>query len=618
VRHALLTVAALLASLVAGAASAANEPAGTAWFEFLHVEANEGGSSGGHAAIRFGDRVFHFQHHPGGLMRLHRESASAFLHTYARLQNRAVHVQRVHVRPETLERLRGRFGARLVDEEGRFARLAALEAEEALLAARDAGTTPLVPVRGAGFFAETRAGAGPAAPQPGASPPFGGDAAPLAEQAAERLAAEVVLRVLADAPPLRPDVVRDEPLDELTLAPDERVALARHAEALDARAASLRTSRRPDFGSALLLTLARRATVARSLEAGRLILLDAYPSDAQALTPGEVRAQAEHLPALLAEARAELTRARRALATAAAVRELDLTTIEAATNRYLELRGAIEDGRPLRIARGPLLPDGEAMLPVPADLAAPGADTHFAATRAAQHAGLYRAELRARLGYDLLQRNCVSEIFREIAVALGDDVPGGSDPLAVETLDCAGSTQALGGCVDPAERLRFIPFVAAGAVAGEYRVATTRTVPSLRASRLAEMYARESDLLVFLREGNVLTSSLYRARDEDSAFLFFTEDAPLARPLLGAVNLAVGLGASAAGVLALPADGGALLLRGVRGALFSLPELAFVTIRKGSFAYAPREPLAGAREAGGVGASAPAQAAGAAPSPARG
>ena len=118
------------------------------------------------------------------------------------------------------------------------------------------------------------------------------------------------------------------------------------------------------------------------------------------------------------------------------------------------------------------------------------------------------------------------------------------------------------------------------------------------------MYAHENDLLVFLREANVLTSSVYRGRDEDSAFLFFTDDAPLARPLLGAANLAVGVGASAAGLLAWPADGGNLLVRGLRGTMFSLPELAFVAIRKGSFAYAPRAPLADAPAATGDGSGA--------------
>ena len=136
--------------------------------------------------------------------------------------------------------------------------------------------------------------------------------------------------------------------------------------------------------------------------------------------------------------------------------------------------------------------------------------------------------------------------------------------------------------------MRFIPFVAADAVAAEYPVAATQDVPSFRAATLAAMYANENALAVFLRESNVLTSTIYRRHDDDSPFLFFTDDALLARPLFGAANLVTGLGASLAGLVLLPSGDDELFLRGLRGALFSVPELAFVNLRKGSFAYVPR------------------------------
>jgi hypothetical protein len=44
-----------------------------------------------------------------------------------------------------------------------------------------------------------------------------------------------------------------------------------------------------------------------------------------------------------------------------------------------------------------------------------------------------------------------------------------------------------------------------------------------------------------------------------------------------------GLGVAAAGLAMLPLDGGTLLTAGLKGAFFSLPELAFFNIRKGSF-----------------------------------
>ena len=60
------------------------------------------------------------------------------------------------------------------------------------------------------------------------------------------------------------------------------------------------------------------------------------------------------------------------------------------------------------------------------------------------------------------------------------------------------------------------------------------------------------------------------------------------RPLFGAANVLTGLGATVAGVVALPFDRGTTLWAGLKGVVFSLPELVFVNIRKGSFDYVER------------------------------
>jgi len=99
------------------------------------------------------------------------------------------------------------------------------------------------------------------------------------------------------------------------------------------------------------------------------------------------------------------------------------------------------------------------------------------------------------------------------------------------------------------------------------------------------MYSREDHLLVFLRESNAVTSTVYRRNPHDSYFLFFTDDTVATRPIFGAVNLLAGVGAGVAGLALLPFDGGHTLARGFRGALFSLPELAFFNVRKGTFEY---------------------------------
>ena len=71
------------------------------------------------------------------------------------------------------------------------------------------------------------------------------------------------------------------------------------------------------------------------------------------------------------------------------------------------------------------------------------------------------------------------------------------------------------------------------------RALPVRTVETLPSRRLAAVEAaRERDgLLATWREHAVPTSTLYTAHVEDSAFLFFTDDAVWPRPLFGALNL---------------------------------------------------------------------------------
>jgi hypothetical protein len=57
------------------------------------------------------------------------------------------------------------------------------------------------------------------------------------------------------------------------------------------------------------------------------------------------------------------------------------------------------------------------------------------------------------------------------------------------------------------------------------------------------------------------------------------------RPLYGAANLAYGLGYATVGVVTAPFDRGARAKAGLSGAFWSVPELAFQNVRKGSFEF---------------------------------
>ncbi len=587
--------------------------------DYLYVEANEGGSSGGHVALRLGDETFHFQHEPSGLLRLRRDDSEDFRYRYGVLGNRAMHASRVALPESSYAELRWRFNERYLREHAIIARRDALRDDRELLdllVARRRGEPHAdLRLRGAGFFFPADASVlpspdvraldariattyGPAfltrraaelrqaiatlapstTPRPDDVPPADGYprfATTFAERWRDLLSELVAIDVLASARGLRdeaPSAAAGPALEHL-----ERAALARTADATEDALLRLLVSDRPDRGFALLVGIARLEALRASVRTGRLVVLDAFPPDVEVVrTPR--RGHADALRGMLGEAQADVAHARTALHDDGPMSEAALTALEAAASRAGELERAV-DGGDLRVATGPMLPSREAAWSEWVEPAVDDADLVRARDVAAAVERRYEAALHERYGYDLVGRNCVSELLATVAgagVEIGDrpDVPW---PLDV------------------------VPFVSARAVDERWHVIERTTEPSFRTARLEELYRREPRLLAWLRETNVLTSTIYRRNDEDSFFVLFTDDAVATRPLFGAVNVVAGLGAGAVGLALVPFDGGRTLAAGVRGVVFSLPELAFVSLRKGSFDWVP--PAERGAAASGIAAS---------------
>jgi hypothetical protein len=173
--------------------------------------------------------------------------------------------------------------------------------------------------------------------------------------------------------------------------------------------------------------------------------------------------------------------------------------------------------------------------------------------------------MRRVFGYDLVTHNCVSELFQTVEAA---DVDVGRRVGSPWSLD-------------------FIPFVAARSVDRSWHVVERTTQPSYRRARLDEMAASEGMARAGAREQRRDVDRLPVERRR-LGFAFFTDDALMTRPLFGALNVAVGVGAGVVGVATLPFDRGRLLTAGLRGCRLQRAELAFVNLRKGSFDYVPR------------------------------
>ena len=618
--------------------------------EYLYMDGSEGGGSGGHAALALGDRVFHFEHRAPGILSLAREPVEVIRHRYGVLYNRTILVSHIPVSRDTyalvLEELTRRYFVQrqhLADYE------AAVDDRRLLEASRDqrlgSSAAAAMVLDGAGFFFDDlaspsaeHAGEGAGGPAPALvrlrervkaahgddalerairraqaelselRPDADADAArPLApdrlapvrygfaERYRDTVLALLALEALDSARPLRQGSVADARLPELT--PDEVAVVERLGQMLEASLVRLVHSRRPDWGFPLLLGMARLIALDETRRSARWVVLDATPADAMVIRrerlvskPAFARELRERVEADFVSARATLLRRG---ATAEAFPEAELAELEATGNRLAQVEGALADRRDARLAWGAPLPGRSVRLPALPLPALGSDDLHRALAAAAEREAALLAGLKHLYGYNLFTRNCVTEIFRTIEAALRRDLLTREPALAGAALAARvrrASVERLGGYVEPAGAMSFIPAVSAAIVQAGYAVSDVVELPSYRKAQLGRMYERENPFWVFLRESNTLTSTLYRKAPDDSAFLFFTDNAPAARPVFGTLNVITGLGVAAAGLAMLPLDRGELLTSGLKGAFFSLPELAFFNIRKGSFPDFERRP----------------------------
>jgi hypothetical protein len=383
------------------------------------------------------------------------------------------------------------------------------------------------------------------------------------------------LDVLEEARPLAPTSHHAPGDAYFELGPQEIQAFERYSRVLAEQLVGLLESRRGDWGQTLLIGMARLSALAQSVETGRLVFLDAFPEASKTLDGNEINRSGDTGSNMLLENQAQLDKARNFFAKSTAPNELAWERLEERSNRYFEILKAVRDDAPMRVARGHLVPSREAPYPLPILALRRATDSEKDLERASQRERNYSRELHRLHRYNLITQNCATALFATINASLGD-----SAEL---------SQEQLGGYVRSRNSLAFIPFVSAQQVNERYAVIAREIIPSYRERRIQTMRGHESSFRVALRESNTFTATTYERSPADSFFVFFTEDRPLLRPILGAVNLVAALGQSVLGIVTAPVDHGHNLQRGLRGAFVSLPELAFANIRKGSNDWIPME-----------------------------
>jgi hypothetical protein len=550
--------------------------------DFVYVNANIGEAAGGHTALRLGTTVFHFQFFPEGRFLLVRDSWPHFCYVYNELHNRSIFIGRLPLSLQVDTSIKSHFTRLLMAQQQDLDRLHTAEDECVQLSCLVDGTERLN-LDYVGLFA--RKGTDDAdmvtlrqhiSSQLGAlqmTEPQAQVGRRLARLETDRFAelSDLLLereffRLLATGASLDSTVILPSSPDFPGLSPAEERVLQRYRERLRYSIIQLLRSSRPDRARSLLLQTARYLVVSRSLTTHTLLTLDPFSSRAVAVPPPAD----SDLQGLYLQLGREEQRARQGFFQETAYPDIAYALLETVQGRRHELANAIQSKHPIRVEGGILLPSRRGTVPLPHLSLTRGELQRMLAAKRAELKEL-RGRFDSRYSYDLLKRNCATELLRSLNSSFPDRETG---------------RRELGGWLDPDKDLNFIPNRLYADVLKEFPVTEEVLLPARRLRQLEGLYAENDSLSVRLRESNTLSSTLYTARAEDTPFLFFTDNAFWFRPVLGITNFCWAALSGFSGILTLPMDNGTRIHQGLRGMFYSLPELAFNNIRKGSYGFA--------------------------------
>lgn len=608
-------------------------PAPCRAFEFLYINANEGSASGGHAAIRFGDEVFHFQHVDPGLLRIYRDDFSTFRFTYGYQENRSISGHRIEVSEETFQTLRNTFNRRLLIQNQQLGLSTTLAQDLRLLndlrrlATPDSKQTPspTIELKALGYFASDFR-LNPGKISVGNSPAhqsaaiarlkqaivdaYGNDfiqskrqqqwqqleslkpiasdevysiaedrfepgAYSFAQRYQNQLLNLAALDILQTELAPRSETLLTADLPQLQLNAETVRKLGEFRQTLFADLVKLMQSERIDWGYPMLVGMARLHALDISIKARQLVVLDRFR--AKGKHERTIGVMPENFPSIVKRVGENLNASITHLSGTEELDEPAYGKLELSAGALLQVEPHRQSESMRHLAATDQTPSLAANVElVPLTLSGEELDDFI--SQYSDKSKTYAEKLQKLYQYQLLQRNCATEIFRMLNANLaGQAERAGTIPEPISQT----SETLLGGYLGN-ENLNLIPFVAFDRVATHYRLASSYRLPSYREQQLQQRLSN-SDWLTALAESNTLTSSIYRWHGEDAAFLFFTDDSLWARPLQGAANLAVAIGQAAYGILAFPWDTGKNLQKSVKGMFMSLPELFFFNIRKGSF-----------------------------------
>ncbi len=563
--------------------------------DFLYVNANAGEAAGGHTALRLGDSIFHYQFFPDNTFLLVREPWNHFRFLYNDLHNRTIFLASLPLDHAVYAGIRNHFTELLIAQQQFFDEFEDVLEEDTFVREMLDGRFGLS-VPGLGFFTkkelpsvssatlQTRIEAelGSAFLQQAVAEEKENlqriiDAVNSGKRVGRTLGEQLVLmeslRMLAEKWDLDERSLIVPMAGEEGLSALETEYLAGFGEQLVHSIMELLHSTRPDRGESLLLQTARYLVVQRSLAAGRLYTLDPFPDDARTVRLTDEDLEGERVRFLQEDLLGLAAERSRLFFQEKSHPQVAYSLLEASRARAWELLQAGKGQRQVRILAKVMLPSRSRMVSL-GNLER-AKDTLLATRQVlAEELKVLREKSEELYGYNLFLRNCATELIRSLNSTF---------------LDSESGRAALGGWLEPDSGLVFVPFLFYEQSLTAFSLEKEQVLTARRLRNMEYLYQQESDLLVWLRESNTLSSTLYEPRFKDTPFLFFTDDSLLLRPIQGILNVGYATLHGVAGIATLPFDGGDRFHQAARGIFYSLPELAFGNIRKGSYSTADIE-----------------------------
>ena len=565
--------------------------------DYIYVNANTGQSSGGHSAIRLGKIVYHFQYFPDKIFHIIREPWEDFRYTYGIQENRTIYVRKIELSKNDFIFFLDRLNEIYLYQKKELDNLEKLEDDLKILESILKGDETVY-LKGAGYFSSnqkntqsykslntriaTRLGNNfilkkmislrkkinefeiPTNKEwdiDTSKRNYPATVSSYSTEYIENLSFLKSLEILYEEFDLKKDGYFEFTSDSISENIFDKLNISLIEKENDI--IQLLQSKEEMNGYSLLVSIARYLVIRKSLEERKLFFLNSFGKN-HSLVVGEALENKTFLEGIEKQITNKIKNQLIEIENSNLLYEKNYTELEDLINRKKEISDGISEKKAIRVNHEIMLPSKEESVHIYKKENSK-LDYEKIYEVYLRNRDKYQLSLQKKYPFNLFTKNCTTEIFRTLNSIMNNN------PVK------------LGEIIQEKDTFVFVPVYAYYSVGKKYKVTGEEIFPSLRTLIITEN--EKKNYLKKIKEISTLSSEYYRFNQEDSIFIFFTDDEIALRPIFGFVNLMAGIGELGYGALISPFDRGERVVKGLQGIFFSGPELIFFNIRKGTFIY---------------------------------